>query len=72
VETKNWHALKTAGENGFLEMLKMIVDHAKKKSMSPTERQLKSIISWIKGSDEIDTKTMKAQIEYITKAFETI
>jgi hypothetical protein len=72
VETKNWHALKTAGENGFLEMLKMIVDHAKKKSMSPTERQLKSIISWIKGSDEIDAKTMKAQIEYITKAFETI
>ena len=62
--SRNWYVLRSLSEYGKIEVLDYVMQHARRKGMSPTAEQWKKIMTYAKTSD-LDTKQQNLVIKWI-------
>ena len=69
VSMKSFHAIKMAGGYGKMSVLKLLIDESKKAEAIPTEKELRSITSWVTASEFIEEGEAEKIAKLIIKEF---
>lgn len=69
VSMKSFHAIKMAGGYGKMNILKTLIDEAKKAKTIPTEKELRNIMSWVTASEFIEEDEAEKVAKFIKSEF---